>query len=83
MPKAEPAVVTEFHFLIQCPLFNSQRNRLFDKLSEVNPSFANLSLADKFKVMLCPTTAFTTKLIHRFIKDMFATREKYAEENLN
>ena len=76
-PTAEPAVDTEFHFLIQCPLFNSQRNRLFDKLSEVNPSFANLSLADKFKVMLCPRTAFTN------IKDMFATREKYAEENLN
>ena len=77
MPTAEPAVDTEFHFLIQCPLFNSQRNRLFDKLSEVNLSFANLSLAEKFKVMLCPTTAFTN------IKDMFVTREKYAEENLN
>ena len=63
-------------------MFNSQRNDLFEKFSELNPSFVNLSLADKFKVMLCPTTAFATKLIHRFIKYMFATREKYAEENV-
>ena len=80
LPSAEPAVDTEFHFLIQCPMFKPERDLLFERLNQVNLNFTNLSLADKFKVMLCPTTAFTTKLIHRFIKQMFATRGKHAEK---
>ena len=82
MPRSEPAVDTAFpfHFLIQCPMFNPERNRLFDRLTQLNMNFSNLSLADKFKVMLCPTSAVMTKLIHRFIKHMFTTRGKYAEE---
>ena len=80
LPTAEPAVDTEFHFLIQCPMFQPERNLLFDRLTQLNLNFSNLTLADKFKVMLCPTSAVTTKLIHRFIKQMFASRGKYAEK---
>jgi len=62
------------------PPTTTETQFLFERLNQVNLNFANLSLADKFKVMLCPTTAFTTKLIHRFIKQMFATRGKHAEK---
>ena len=72
-----PAIDDEFHFLIRCPVFSSDRNCVFTRLSQITPNFPNLSDADKFKTLLCPTTAFSTKLVHRFIKQMFATRDKY------
>ena len=74
---AYPAIDDEFHFLIRCPVFSSDRNCVFTRLSQITPNFPNLSDADKFKTLLCPTTAFSTKLVHRFIKQMFATRDKY------
>merc|ERR1711942_75600 len=74
-----PAIDDEFHFLIRCPKFNSDRNSLFTKLGPLNPSFLNLTEDENFKTLLCPTSAFSTKLVHRFIKQMFASRQKYDE----
>ena len=68
---------TEFHFLAQCTMFTADRNCLFKKL--LNPKFANLSLEEKFRILLCPTTAITIKLVNKFIKNMFKGREKYDE----
>ena len=80
LPAAESEIDSEFHFLIRCPMFSADRKCLFERLEALLPNFAALSLSDKFRTLLCPTTAFTTKLIHRFIKNMFACREKYDEE---
>ena len=80
-PTAEPAIDDEFHFLIRCPVFSSDRNCMFTRFSQLTPNFLNLSDANKFKTLLCPTTAFSTKLVYRFIKQMFATRDKYDGEN--
>ena len=77
---SEPAIDTEFHFLIQCDMFDAERNRLFTKLERVSPYFLTLSPTEKFKALLCPTTAFTVKLVHRFIKNMFIQRDKYDNE---
>ena len=71
---------TEFHFLMECPLFSAERSSLFARFQlEIN-SFQTLSAADKFKVLLCPTNAICVKLVHRFVKNMFASREKYDEQ---
>ena len=76
-PPAPPD--TEFHFLVQCTMFTADRNCLFKKFELLIPHFANLSLEGKFKTLLCPTTAITTKLVNRFIKNMFKGREKSDE----
>ena len=61
---AQPAAVDcEFHFLAQCPVFDAARNTLFTRLNELDPHFTTLSLTDKFKTMLCPTSAISVKLI--------------------
>ena len=71
------AVDCEFHFLAQCPVFDAARNNLFTRLNELDPHFTPLSLTDKFKTMLCPTSAISVKLVHRFIKNMLSEREKF------
>ena len=75
---------TEIHFLVQCPLFFAERNCLFGKINSINPGFETLSLEEKFKVLLCPTTAKTVKLINKFIKIMFEGRKKIDQtDNVN
>ena len=80
-PPAPPAAPpdTEFHFLVECTMFSAERNCLFKKLERLNPNFATLSLNDKFKTLLCPTLAVGTKLVNKFIKNMFKSREKFDE----
>ena len=65
---SEPAIDTEFHFLVQCAMFDAERDCLFTKLGQLSPHFLTLSSTEKFKTLLCPTTAFSTKLVQRFIK---------------
>ena len=80
-PAAGPAIDDEFHFLIRFPRLNSDRNSVFSRLGQLNPSFLNLTEDEKFKTLLCQTSAFTTKLVHRFIKQMLVSREKYDEDH--
>ena len=67
---------TEFHFLVQCPLFSAERNCLFGKINSTNQYFSALSLEEKFKTLLCPTTAKAAKLVNKLIKIMFEGRKK-------
>ena len=78
-PPPLPALDSEHHFLVQCPVFAADRSCLFKRLELVNPNFATMTLDDKFITLLCPVTAIATKLVHRFIKTMFEKREKYDE----
>ena len=79
-----PPPDTEIHFLVQCPLFSAERNCLFVKMNSISPGFETLSLEEKFKVLLCPTTARTVKLINKFIKLMFEGRKKIDQtDNVN
>ena len=71
---------TEFHFLMECQMFKSQRSSLFTKIELSNPKFATISINEKFKMLLCPVSADLVKMVHRFVKSMFESREKYDAE---
>ena len=60
-------------------MFAAERNCVFRRLELFSPNFATLSLDEKFKTLLCPVMATSTKLVHRYIKNMFERREKYDE----
>ena len=66
---------TEFHFLVQCPMFDYDRNCLFKRFESSNFQFSLLTPEEKFKVLLCPVNATYAKLVNRFIKMMFRDRE--------
>ena len=75
-----PPPDTEFHFLMECNMFKSQRSSLFENIELSNPNFASISDHEKFKTLLCPVSADLAKLVHRFVKNMFESREKYDAE---
>merc|ERR1712030_200637 len=66
---------TEFHFLVQCPMFAAERVCLFKRIKTINPNFATLPPVDQFKTLLCPISATSIKLVNRFIKNMFDKRD--------
>ena len=70
----------EFHFLMECQLFKNERSILFNRVESINTKFATLSTTEQFKTLLCPVSAVFVKLIHRFVKNMFESRDKYDEE---
>lgn len=46
------AIEKECHVLLECNLYNDLRNKIFEKVSDINPSFSNLCNADKFQFLL-------------------------------
>ena len=73
------SVDTEFHFLMECPIFAIKRSCLYGKITSINPNFSSLPDEDKFLQLLCPVTAQTTKLVSKFIEIMFQSRSKLDE----
>jgi hypothetical protein len=75
-PPHAPSVDTEFHFLNQCPTFQTNRNCFYGKFSSLDINFSNLNDEQKFVRLLCPKTAEEAKLTNKFIKIMCEWREK-------
>ena len=75
-PPHAPSVDTEFHFLNQCPTFQTNRNCFYGKFSSLDINFSNLNDEQKFVRLLCPKTAQEAKLTNKFIKIMCDWREK-------
>ena len=69
----------EFHFAMQCPVFNVKRACYFGKMSSILPRFKNLSIKDKFKTMLCPSVSAACKVTNQFLRIMFLARDKLAQ----
>ena len=80
-PQPPSPVDDEFHILVRCPLFSNERTVFFGKLGAIIPSFPQLSIENKFKTILCPTSAKAAKLANRFIQLMFNTRSKIDQTN--
>ena len=73
--RTPPPPDTEFHFLMNCPMFECDRNCLFKRLETLDFHFPSLTPEEKFRVLLCPVNAAATKLVNRFIKNSFKKRE--------
>ena len=41
-------IVDEYHFLIDCPIYNNSRKICYQKISELCPNFNNMSDKSKF-----------------------------------
>ena len=67
---------TEFHFLLECPMFEIERNCLFGKMSSIEPDFTLLKKEEKFVKLLGPTNVQMAKLSKKLIKIMFEARNK-------
>ena len=77
-PPPTSPIDDEYHFLMNCSRFKNMREIAFEDISVHLPVFSNLSEIQQFCTLLCPTHATVTKIVNRFIRDMFQSREKLA-----
>ena len=69
----------EYHFAMQCPVFNIKRACYIGKMNSILPGFILLSSDDQFKTMLCPTVSAACKITNQFFRIMFLARDKLAQ----
>ena len=70
------SIDTEQHFIIECNLFKNTRNKFFEEISSAIPGFKDLPEGKKFATLMCPINPQVVKRVNRYIKFMFAERQK-------
>ena len=74
-PAVRP-VDDECHCLTSCVVGQDYRPQLFQSIASSNSKFIDLSNADKFKYLVCPTNNTDCKLVSRFLQKQFSDRAK-------
>ena len=65
----------EFHFVIECTLFDDNRSELFKKIANINQSFLNMNSRTKFIYLLSSNDSGVLTNLGKFIYASFLTRE--------
>ena len=64
--------------------FYHTRKECYEKFSQISPGFNELTVDQKFLRLMCPISPQETKIVNRYINNMFEKRSKIdAGENLN
>ena len=66
----------EFHFVMQCKVFDIKRACFIGKMESILPGFKSLSKENQFKTILCPTKSAAVKVTNQFIRILFVARDK-------
>ena len=66
----------EIHCVTEFIVGRVERLALYNSISSRNSKFTNSSNVEKFKMLVCPTNHFETKLVSRFLQQQFSDREK-------
>ena len=67
-------VEDEFHFTLKCTKLNIIRDQLFSKISEIVPSFLNMTNEARFKFLYTCVETDIIRIIVKFISDMYISR---------
>ena len=65
----------ERHFF-QCEQFENKLNCLRLKITSLLPNFINMNNEQQFSTLMCPTTPQTAKIVNKFIKIIFDSRDR-------
>ena len=68
----------EFH-LFSCPSFANQQRCLFGKVGSIINNFHDLNFENKVKTLLCPNNLILGKIVNKYIKIIFRSRQKVDE----
>ena len=66
----------ECHFVTTCLVGQIGRSEMYKEVSSRNSKFLGLCSVDKFKTLVCPTTAIDSKIVSRFLETSFKKREQ-------
>lgn len=75
-PLCKIEVESEFHFLMSCASFNSQRQVFFQDLNAIVPSFLLMNDISKFKFILSSKDYDLNDMCINFVNDLFEVRNK-------
>ena len=67
-------IETEFHFIMKCPSFNDQREKLFHNIYTIVPSFKDMSETDKFVFIMQSNDYDISKICVTSIGNMYNDR---------
>ena len=73
----------EFHFLMECPLYNSERTVLLNKIYEMFPCYEKLSLRDQIIWLMSQENEICINLIASLITQSMSRRTKTLDDLLN
>ena len=76
-------VEDEFHFLMECPLYNSGRTVLLNKIYEMFPCIEKLSLRDQSVWLMSQENEICINLIASFITQYMSRKTKTLDDLLN
>ena len=68
----------ERHFF-QCEKFKTKLDFLTMKMTSILPNYILMNDEEKFLTLMCPTTPMTAKVVNKFIKIIFESRDKICE----
>ena len=67
-------VEDEFHFTLKCTKLNIIRDQLFSKISEIVPSFLNMTNETRFNFLYTCGETDIIRIVVKFISDMSISR---------
>ena len=70
-------VETEYHFLLNCELYNKERRALYDRITDVLPEFPNLPEPNRLVFLLCNEHTQILSWVGKFIYESFNKRTEY------
>ena len=71
----------EIHFLLQCPLYSTERQKLIKNVCQIIPNFENTSLLDQFITLLRCKNGRVLSLLGKFIFTSFEIRSRFFYPN--
>ena len=66
----------EFHFTMECKIFEIKRACFIGKMESIIPGFKLLSKESQFKTVLCPTNPAAAKVTNQYLRILFLARDK-------
>ena len=76
-------VEDEFHFLLNCSLYNDERENLFNKINCLNNNFKLLSITDRGLWLLTPEDLNILEHLASFIENCFSKRRNALKSTYN
>ena len=70
------AVVNETHFISQCPHYEAERNRLYQNVASISPSFNHLGDQQKTTILLKSQSPFFLQKVGQFINHCLQRRSQ-------
>ena len=75
-PNCQSTIETVNHFIMDCPLYDSQRSQLYESILPIDHHFHYLNIEEKFKYIINVEYAPSSNAISKFISAIYHNRQQ-------